>query len=279
MSAFEAYEETSAHYDATRVPVGSEIILGCLARVEKPLGELVVLDAGCGTGAYSRAIVDRVGRIEALDMSEGMLAVARGKLADQERAGRIAFHTGSIAALPFADASFDAVMINQVAHHLPDDAGAGYPLHREVVGEFARVLRPGGALVFNTCTHDQLRHAYWYAALIPEGVETCCARFAPVDVLAAMFADAGLEPRGCFVPADAVCQGEAYFDGRGPLSKPWRDGDSIWATVEPAELYKAQARLRALDANGGLDAFVAENDARRAGIGQITFLFATRRAA
>ncbi len=205
-----------------------------------------------------------------------MLSVARAKLADEERAGRIAFHKGSIAELPFADAAFDAVMINQVAHHLPDDPDAGYPLHRTVVREFARVLRPGGGLIFNSCTHEQLRHAYWYAALIPEAVEACCRRFVPLDLLVDMFADAGLAFHDRIVPHDAVCQGDAYFDGRGPLSKQWRDGDSIWATVSDRELAAAIARLRALDRAGALDAFVAEHDARRPAIGQITFLFATR---
>ena len=73
MSVFETYDETSRHFDETRVPIGVEIILGCLARHEKPLNELVVLDAGCGTGAYARAIVGSVGRIEASDTSAGML--------------------------------------------------------------------------------------------------------------------------------------------------------------------------------------------------------------
>ena len=67
MSHYEAYDETSRHYDRTRIAVGSEIILGCLARADKPLGELTVLDAGCGTGAYSQATVGRVGRGEARD--------------------------------------------------------------------------------------------------------------------------------------------------------------------------------------------------------------------
>ncbi len=37
MSVYETYDETSRHFDSTRVPIGSEIILGCLARHEKSL--------------------------------------------------------------------------------------------------------------------------------------------------------------------------------------------------------------------------------------------------
>ncbi len=149
MSVFEKYDETSRHYDRTRVPIGSEILLGCLARHGKPLDKITVLDAGCGTGAYSQAIVGRVGRIEALDMSTGMLERARAKLAPEAEAGRVRFHQGSIAELPLAAGSVDAVTINQVVHHLGDTPEDGFPRLRSVVAEFARVLRPGGVLVFN----------------------------------------------------------------------------------------------------------------------------------
>ncbi len=276
MSSYEKYDETSRHYDRTRIAVGSEIILGCLARQPKPLHELVVLDAGCGTGAYSHAIIGRVGRIEALDMSRGMLGEARARMRAEARAGRIGFHEGSISEPPFAAASFDAVMINQVMHHLDDEPAAGYPAHRRVIGEFARVLGPGGALIINSCTHEQLRHAYWYYHLIPEAAERMRRRFAPFDALREILTDAGLTVRGSFAPIDAVCQGEAYFDGRGPLEKAWRDGDSVWALVGEDDLARACARVRELDEAGALEAFVARHDARRREIGQITFLFATR---
>ena len=273
VSSYETYDDTSRHFDRTRVAVGVEIILGCLARQPRPLHELAVLDAGCGTGAYSHAIIGRVGRIEALDMSQGMLAEARAKLSAEAQAGRIGFHQGSIGELPFAAASFDAVMINQVLHHLDDDAG--HPAHRRVIGEFARVLGPGGAVVVNSCTHEQLRHAYWYYHLIPEAGKRMRRRFAPLDALREMLTDAGFTVRGSFAPLDAVCQGAAYFDGRGPLEKSWRDGDSAWALAEPDELERALNRVRELDDSGKLDDFVARHDARRAEIGQITFLFAT----
>ena len=276
MSVFEKYDETSRHYDRTRVPVGAEILLGCLARHAKPLHELTVLDAGCGTGAYSQAIIDQVGRIEALDMSAGMLKQARAKLAAEADAGRIRFHQGSIMELPLAAGSVDAVTINQVVHHLGDTPEAGFTRLRAVVAEFARVLRPGGVLVFNHCSQSQLRDAYWYYFLCPDGRESVRRRFAPLDVLRAIFEDAGFDNQGSFVPVNEVCQGAAYFEGRGPLDKVWRDGDSFWAQVDAAEVDAALARVRDLDAEGTLDAFVAEHDARRPEIGQITFLAARR---
>lgn len=277
MSTFENYDATSRHYDETRIPVGSEIILGCLARLSAPGKELALLDAGCGTGAYSQAVIDHVSRIDALDMSGGMLEAARAKLVRPQSEGRIRFHQGSITDLPFAAESFDAVMINQVVHHLGDRTDLGFPKLRKVIEEFARVLRPGGGVIFNHCSHEQLRQAYWYAALIPQTVELCCSRFAPLDLLHEIFDDTGFDVRGRFVPMDAVCQGSDYFDGRGPLSAAWRAGDSIWAQVGEEELAVAQTRVERLDAAGELDAFVAEQDAQRAKLGQIILLFAVKR--
>lgn len=274
MSSYETYDKTSRHYDKTRVAIGAEIILGCLARPGARLADLTVLDAGCGTGTYSKAIVGHVGRVEALDMSHGMLSQARAKLAAAEADGHIAFHQGSISDLPFADASLDGVMINQVLHHLPDDAGAGFPLHRQVFAEFARVLRPGGTLIVNSCSQEQIGDAYWYYHLAPRARAAMVAGFAPLDTLEAILVDFGLTLRGRFVPIDAVSQGAAYFHGLGPLDQQWRDGDSFWARVDEDDLGAALAKVRALDAAGDLDAFVTEHDRPRRHLGQITFLAA-----
>jgi SAM-dependent methyltransferase len=276
MSAYESYGETSRHFDQTRVAVGPEIILGCFARQAKPLRELVVLDAGCGTGNYTQAIVDQVGHVEALDMSRGMLDAARAKLAPEAARGRVRFHQGSISRLPFDAESFDAAMINQVLHHLDDDPEAGFPAHRRVAAELARVLRPGGSLVINTCSQAQLRESCWYHYLIPGAAAAIRRRFAPLEELRAMLEAAGFRHGGSFVPLDALCQGAASLDGRGPLRKPWRDADSVWALAGEAELAEALKRVRELDAAGALEDFVATHDARRAEIGQTTFVSAIR---
>ena len=204
-----------------------------------------------------------------------MIAQARAKLTQHEKAGRIEFHAGSITELPFDDGSFDAVMINQVVHHL-GDASENFVRLRQAIGEFARVLRPGGILVINHCSQEQLRDAYWYYRLVPDAHAKVQRNFAPLVTLRTMLEDAGLVPSGSFVPVDAVCQGAAFFDGRGPLDKAWRDGDSFWALVDPVDLAAVQAQVRVLNEAGKLDSFVAEHDSRRPSIGQITFMCAIR---
>jgi len=275
MSAYEDYTAVAADYDRTRVPVGVEIILGCLAAARGPLASLRVLDAGCGTGSYAAALRPHVGAIAAVDLNPSMLEVARAKL-ERGPGYPVALHEAGIDALPFEDGHFDAVMVNQVLHHLPDSPGDGRPLLRRVLGELARVLRPGGAAVVNICSHEQIREGWWYAALVPDAAATMCGRHADTGVLTRLLADAGLEPRGRFVPSDALMRGDAYFDGRGPLEPAWRRGDSLWSDVSEAELARALETVRTLDAAGTLDAFVAEHDRRRPSVGQTGFHFAIR---
>ena len=275
MSAYEDYTAVAVDYDRTRIPIGVEIILGCLAAAGGAISATRVLDAGCGTGSYSAALRPFVGAIDAVDLNPSMLDVARAKL-DCAPGCPVALHEAGLEALPFEDGRFDAVMVNQVLHHLPDSARDGRPLLRRVLAELARVLRPGGAAIVNTCSHEQIRHGWWYAALVPEAVGAMCRRHADTGELNQFLAEAGLVPRGRFVPCDALMQGEAYFDGRGPLDPAWRRGDSLWSTVSESELECALAAVRARDEAGQLDAFVAEHDRRRPSIGQIGFHHAVR---
>lgn len=277
MSSYENYTQKSRNYDKTREPVGTEIAVGCFAHAPVPLDRTVVLDAGCGTGNYSQAMLHYVGRIEAVDLNPGMLEVAERKMSQPLAEGRISFHSARIDELPFEDAVFDGVMINQVLHHLPDDAPKGYPVHRQVFHEFARVLRPGGVLIVNTCSQEQLLHGYWHYGLIREAADALRSRYVPLDELAEILDDCGFEHRGRFAPVDATVQGEAYFNPRGPLLKEWRDGDSVWSLVAEDHLDRALSRIQSLDERGELEAYAARNDARRQDIGQATILFASRR--
>ncbi len=276
MSSYERYDERSAQYDRTRGPVGVEIIVGCLAQGPTPLSQMTLLDAGCGTGNYSAALLAHVARIEAVDLSAGMLEVASRKLADAAAAGRVVFHQGSIDALPLADGAVEGVMVNQVLHHLPDDPEARWPAHRRVVRELARVLKPGGVCVINSCSHTQIEQGFWPYHLIPTVRDAMLKRLMPLDRLEAALREAGIAPRGRFVPVDAVLQGADYFDPRGPLRESWRAGDSIWALVGAADLAEVERTLNDLDRRGALEEYLSEHDARRPDIGQITLLYGSK---
>jgi SAM-dependent methyltransferase len=94
-----------------------------------------VLDVACGTGVLAREAVTRVGatgRVFGLDLSPGMLAVARSVAPEVE------LHAGSADALPWPDGSFDAVVSQFGLMFFPD--------RERALREMVRVLVPGGRL-------------------------------------------------------------------------------------------------------------------------------------
>lgn len=100
-------------------------------------GDERVLELGCGAGRMTNAIADRSGSVVGVDISEGMLDLARDALA-----GRRAVHlvqTDGLSLAALADDRFDVVICNAVYQHLPSvEVVAGY------TREIARILRPGG---------------------------------------------------------------------------------------------------------------------------------------
>jgi ubiquinone/menaquinone biosynthesis C-methylase UbiE len=98
-----------------------------------------VLDVGCGTGVVTRDVAARVGSrgsAVGVDPSRALLAVARRRARAGESAARPTFRLGDGLALPFAPASFDVTLAVTVLLHVPASDG--------VLGEMARVTRPGG---------------------------------------------------------------------------------------------------------------------------------------
>lgn len=94
-----------------------------------------ILDAGCGSGPLFSALRDRGAIVTGIDMSAGMLELARQRLgADADL--RVADLAGP---LPFPDGSFDDVVASLVLHYLEDWG--------PTLAELRRVLRPGGRLL------------------------------------------------------------------------------------------------------------------------------------
>ena len=146
MSSYADYAQISRDFDKTRRPVGTGLLLKALRQVPTALNRMAVLDAGCGTGSYCKALDGVVGSITGVDLNPKMIGVARRKFDGGARKTRVSFELGSVTSLPFDDGRFGAVMVNQVLHHLPDHPRAGYPMHRAAIREFARVLKPGGEI-------------------------------------------------------------------------------------------------------------------------------------
>lgn len=111
------------------------------------------LEAGCGTGHFSLQLAKRYGW-EMFSLDLGWEGLEYGK-----RLGAPRLTQADIRRLPYASASFDAVVSMDVIVHLPRGEEA-LPL-----AEFARVLRPGGLLALRVSALDLLRsrHSIWAA--------------------------------------------------------------------------------------------------------------------
>jgi ubiquinone/menaquinone biosynthesis C-methylase UbiE len=148
-----------------------------------------VLDVACGTGALTCEIVARVGpsgSVVGLDLNEVMLEVARRKVPTLE------WWQGPVEALPFASASFDAV-VSQFGLMFFENRGTA-------IEEMMRVLRPGGRLA--VAVWGSLETSPGYAALAALVQRLCGDRVAEVfrapfvlgtpQVLHSIFTEAGL---------------------------------------------------------------------------------------
>ena len=109
-----------------------------VARLDLPPNARV-LDVATGTGAVALELVRQHNcSVVGVDRSADMLAVARARIAAHELASSIELHEARAEALPFADASFDALTVTYLLRYVDDPAAT--------LRELARVVRSGGTV-------------------------------------------------------------------------------------------------------------------------------------
>lgn len=100
-----------------------------------------VLDAGSGVGGPARYLAQSLGcRIDCIDLSPDFVATAQDLDRLTGLADLITQQTGSVTALPYADASFDAAISMNVTMNIADKPA--------MFAEVFRTLRPGGTFAF-----------------------------------------------------------------------------------------------------------------------------------
>jgi SAM-dependent methyltransferase len=112
--------------------LAGDIFLDWLA----PKPGLAWVDVGCGNGAFTELIVQRLAprEVQGVDPSDGQLLYARTRPGTQ----MASFHQGDAMALPFADGAFDAATMALVIFFVPEPSRG--------VAEMARVVAPGGTV-------------------------------------------------------------------------------------------------------------------------------------
>lgn len=140
-----------------------------------------VLDVGCGTGGFARAIAETApAAVTGIDYSERFIAFAR-KLPAPQR-GAVEWKVGSAEALPVADGSFDRVVLSLVLHQLQHPVLA--------VAEAFRALAAGGRVVVRTIAPEDV------VDRVPERFFPAMAaadtqRMLPLDAIERWLQDAG----------------------------------------------------------------------------------------
>src|SRR5437879_4172487 len=100
-----------------------------------------VLDAGAGTGRFSKAAAKIAGSVVAVDGARNMLAIAAERVRDSEVPSKISLVVGDAEFLPFDAATFDTVLSVKLLSHYGDIG--------RYLSEMARVLKPEGRLILD----------------------------------------------------------------------------------------------------------------------------------
>ena len=187
--AFEGTWALGSQYEQYVGRWSRRVAVEFLCWLERP-PQLTWADIGCGTGALSSAVLERMSprRVIGADPSAGFIAHARSNTVDS----RVRFDVADARALPFADEEFDVAVSGLVLNFVPEPAVA--------VREMARIVRSGGtvaAYVWDYAGRMDLMRYFWDAAvaLSPGAAELDEGRRFPLcqpDALRALFSEAGL---------------------------------------------------------------------------------------
>lgn len=127
--AFFDHHAESDVYDAF-TPESNDLLISAFKRLTNlPPGSRII-DIGCGSGVFTQLLKDAGYRMVGLDISSKLIERGKNVYPDLELV------VGDAEALPFADGTFDGVLLSGIVHHFPDP--------RKLASETYRVLRPGG---------------------------------------------------------------------------------------------------------------------------------------
>jgi demethylmenaquinone methyltransferase/2-methoxy-6-polyprenyl-1,4-benzoquinol methylase len=132
-------------------PLRRSCLIEVIRHLQLPAGSRG-LDVGCGIGLQTMLLADAVGnkgQVTGLDISQPFLdlCAAITRKAGYER--RVVFRQGDLHALPFEDGTFDWLWSSDCAGYR-----AGEPL--SLLGELARVVKPGGTVAILVYSSQQL---------------------------------------------------------------------------------------------------------------------------
>jgi SAM-dependent methyltransferase len=164
----DGYDVRYRSYDYREIKEGLYAFLG-----DEPLG--AILEVGCGTGFWLRALSGRAKRIAGVDFSAEMIVRAKGSGASLVRA--------RAESLPWTPGSFDRIVCINALHHFVDrDA---------FFAEALRTLTPDGGVIVVGLDPHAGRDSWWIYDYFPEAVAIDLQRYPAVKTIRAEMARAG----------------------------------------------------------------------------------------
>ena len=134
------WDRNAGHYDRFMRKDGASYD-EMYALIQPIVRRKTVLELATGTGLVAKHIVNAAAHIEATDASAEMIAEAKR----DNRSAKLHFSVQDMFRLPYADKSFDVVIVSNALHIVPQPEKA--------LDEIRRVLKDEGALIAPTFTH------------------------------------------------------------------------------------------------------------------------------
>ena len=177
-----------------------------------------LLDAGCGAGGASILAAGRGARVNGLDAAEALLAIAHVRVPDGD------FRLGDLEALPYADQTFDAIIVADVLPYVADPLAALRELRRVCARQGRVVLALWGAP--DACEQRAIVAAV--RALLHRPLDAEPFALSTPGVLDALIGQAGL----------AACGG-----GMSACPAEYPDGELFWQAQASAGPLQATMRV------------------------------------
>jgi SAM-dependent methyltransferase len=248
------YDAVSRVYDVSRAAKIEMVAkLVRLLHVDK---NSALLDLGCGTGNYTAAMQQKAKSVFGIDLSKGMIEQAKAKFPEIE------FICGDVSDLPFDSETFNGVFAIQVLHHVKN---------KEIfLKEAHRVLRKGGHIAIDSCSHEQMR-ACWYFDYFPEGLKKDLARIPDSKEIASFLETTGFSNVGIEISYQDVSVDhdvpERYLD------KKYRDGISTFALLSEEDVQSGCEKIKVDIASGTVKELIQKFEVQRAKVGSSSVIY------
>lgn len=262
------YDSNAVSFDRFRRPGKNT-----LARLRSLLGGMrghePVLSVGCGTGQYEHELFPGSGRVVGLDMSEGMLSIAEGRIKNRVR--------GDMSALPFGDKSFSGVFFIQSLHHM----GASFSLtqdaredaRRHVLKEAVRVLKKGPVAIVQR--DPSQNEAVWFWRYFPGALKNKLIIQPKVRQVAAWLKELGLSDVRFEPVKDPMIRD--FYRPEAPLDPLFRRSFSDFTYLSPDEMEKGCRELKEAISSGRVEQDIAECKKRFEEIGGNLFVISAEK--